>query len=494
MDDNICLMCSFGGSTCVMRTDLYTSFVDVQRFVLAKWRSLRLGRFDLFYSLFGHTKIMLENDEDLKNMFCIGSRYGILQFDIEVVNNCDMDLDNHCMENSRSLVGQEFDGRETDLLLSYCFHKEKTLLSASWVNLIKKVGQCFKDGVVEFRESLRKYSVEIGFDYDYVRNEPGRVTAECKMKERRGCMWQVHARMERSNGCFYIRELNNVHTCGAALRTTKHKRMGSNIVSSEFVEVLRGKPLISPIEVRRDFKTKYGLDISYSNVWMGIEKARTSLYGDNSESFEQLRWFIEEATRTNPGSIFVLDVDEDSNQFKRFFASFSACINGFKYCRPMLFVDGTFLKSRYKGQLLAATAKDGNQGLFPLAFAVVDSESKENWRWFFKNLLEVVGDERQITFISDRNNGLKSALSKVFPNAYHAYCLHHLKINLRDNVRGHKSFKDRMVFLFRECAYAPTEYKFQEKLSDLLEEGKEQVEYFLNDCPFQCWSNVYFEG
>jgi len=130
------------------------------------------------------------------------------------------------------------------------------------------------------------------------------------------------------------------------------------------VEVVRDKPLLSAVEVRRDFKRKYGLDISYTNAWMGIEKARNCLYGDNFESFDQLRWFIEESRRTNPGSKFVLDMDECSNRFKRFFASFYACIHGFTYCRPMLFVDGTFLKSRYKGQLLAATAKDGNQGMF----------------------------------------------------------------------------------------------------------------------------------
>ena len=42
--------------------------------------------------------------------------------------------------------------------------------------------------------------------------------------------------------------------------------------------------------------------------------------------------------------------------------SFKACIEGFNYCRPLLFVDGTFLKGRYKGNILSATAKDGNQG------------------------------------------------------------------------------------------------------------------------------------
>ncbi|KAK9292908.1 hypothetical protein L1049_020889 [Liquidambar formosana] len=90
---------------------------------------------------------------------------------------------------------------------------------------------------------------------------------------------------------------------------------------------------------------------------MGIEKAQTCLYGDNSKSFDQLRWFIEESMRTNLASKLVLDMDECSNQFKRFFASFYACIYGFTYCRPMLFVNGTFLKSHRYGEMCSNVAE-----------------------------------------------------------------------------------------------------------------------------------------
>ncbi|XP_028075654.1 uncharacterized protein LOC114277899 [Camellia sinensis] len=63
----------------------------------------------------------------------------------------------------------------------------------------------------------------------------------------------------------------------------------------------------------------------------------------------------------NPGSVFELDVDESSGCFRRLFVAFHGCLNGFQFCHPLLFVDSTFLKGRYKGHLLAATSKDGNQ-------------------------------------------------------------------------------------------------------------------------------------
>ena len=78
-------------------------------------------------------------------------------------------------------------------------------------------------------------------------------------------------------------------------------------------------------------------------------------------SFDQLRLDFDEALKNNPGNRFELDF-EDNKRFKRVFVAFHACIAGFKNCRSLLFLDGTFLKGRYKGVMLAATGKDGNEG------------------------------------------------------------------------------------------------------------------------------------
>ncbi|KAL7239802.1 hypothetical protein ACSBR2_005638 [Camellia fascicularis] len=96
----------------------------------------------------------------------------------------------------------------------------------------------------------------------------------------------------------------------------------------------------------------------------GVDKARGGLFGDFATSFDQLRWYLETAMRTNPGSVFELDVDESSGYFRRLFVAFHGCLYDFQFCRPLLFVDGAFLKGHYKGHLLAVTSKDGNQNCF----------------------------------------------------------------------------------------------------------------------------------
>lgn len=57
------------------------------------------------------------------------------------------------------------------------------------------------------------------------------------------------------------------------------------------------------------------------------------------------------------------------------FVAFGASINGYQFMRKVVVADGTHLKGKYAGCLLAASAQDGNYQIFPLAFAIVDSEN-----------------------------------------------------------------------------------------------------------------------
>ena len=48
--------------------------------------------------------------------------------------------------------------------------------------------------------------------------------------------------------------------------------------------------------------------------------------------------------------------------------------------------DVTVKYGKYKGTLLMAVAQDGNNNIFPVAFALVEGETGGAWRVFLKNL------------------------------------------------------------------------------------------------------------
>jgi hypothetical protein len=74
-------------------------------------------------------------------------------------------------------------------------------------------------------------------------------------------------------------------------------------------------------------------------------------------------------------------------------------------------VDGCFIKLTTGQQILAATGRDGNNNIFPIAFGVVDKEDHASWMWFLTQLKYCIGDSGKhgnYTFISDRQKVLCS--------------------------------------------------------------------------------------
>ncbi|XP_023636066.1 uncharacterized protein LOC111829983 [Capsella rubella] len=143
--------------------------------------------------------------------------------------------------------------------------------------------------------------------------------------------------------------------------------------------------------------------------------------------------------RANPGTLTRLEVD-DNNRFKSVFIAFGASIDGFPFMRKVIVVDGTFLKGKYLGTLLIATTQDGNYNIFPLVFAVVDTEKDDSCEWFFRQLSCVIPDDEGPAIIFDRHKSIGKAIGKVYLLASRGICTYHLHKNILLKFRGNDTF------------------------------------------------------
>lgn len=87
--------------------------------------------------------------------------------------------------------------------------------------------------------------------------------------------------------------------------------------------------------------------------------------------------------------------------------------------KKVIGIDGTFLKGPFKGVLSVAMTQYGNMKCYPIVWGIVDSENKEAWSWFLTRLKEVVGDNEELVFVSDRAHNIKNVVTTFYEKVHH---------------------------------------------------------------------------
>ncbi|XP_075087597.1 uncharacterized protein LOC142169608 [Nicotiana tabacum] len=114
-------------------------------------------------------------------------------------------------------------------------------------------------------------------------------------------------------------------------------------------------------------------------AWRAKKKAMQFLRGHHAESYSPLPSYLYILEKTYPGSVVKLQKTVDEC-FLYALVALNISIRGWEYCRPIVIVDGTFLKSAYRGTMLTASTRDATCSILPLAYAIVDSENDAYWR------------------------------------------------------------------------------------------------------------------
>ncbi|GJU13545.1 retrotransposon-related protein [Tanacetum coccineum] len=153
-------------------------------------------------------------------------------------------------------------------------------------------------------------------------------------------------------------------------------------------------------------------------------------------------------------------------------------------------LDGAFMKGPFLGQVLAVVRLDSNNGIYPLAYALVEAESKSSWCWF----LQCLGNDIDLhpnsnfTFINNRKKGIISAIKTVFPSAEHKYFLRHTHENMKQGWCG-QAYKDLLW-----SSASSTSVKEFEKCMLELKMMNPKAHEWLNKIPPEHWARSYFSG
>ncbi|MCL7049536.1 hypothetical protein MKW94_010624 [Papaver nudicaule] len=167
-----------------------------------------------------------------------------------------------------------------------------------------------------------------------------------------------------------------------------------------------------PSAIQSRMQRKYKVKISYRTAWHARHICLEKFFGSFEDSYRWVPELCRQIMETNPGSIATWSKEGVQEQFNGLFVMYKASLDGFlNGCRLVIGLDGTFLKGKYGGMVLAAMGLDNNNGIFPIAIYICRNECKETWNNFLSILAPYVTQkENPITFISDQQKGRKFLL------------------------------------------------------------------------------------
>ncbi|XP_024029591.1 uncharacterized protein LOC112094003 [Morus notabilis] len=285
------------------------------------------------------------------------------------------------------------------------------------------------------------------FEFKSERSNNSFYVLVCKNKN---CTWKMRVAKVSNGNVWAVKKYVKEHTCSLDVVSVEHRQANSRVVS----EFLKGDfnielaDRLRPNDLRFIMHGKHGVEISYYKAQMACRYALASMRGSAVESYASIPFLCNVFKEKNPGSVISYELDNDG-RFKYFFVCLGASINGWRHYKPVISVDGTFLKNEFSGTLLLYAVLDADNHIFPLGFAIVDSETDSSWEWFFERLKEAIGTREELVIVYDRKSSILKAVDKVFSDASHGFCMQHLLRNLNSNFKG-----VHVVAIFYRCAKA----------------------------------------
>lgn len=226
---------------------------------------------------------------------------------------------------------------------------------------------------------------------------------------------------------FHIKTFKPKHECG--MRFQNHL-VTSSYIATKHQQRMSDDTKWSIPAMQKELRRELKVDLSKHKLYRAKRNASDNISSDIIIQYTRLRDYCVTVQKYNPNIKIFLVTQK------------AGFVSG---CRPIIGLDGCFLKGSYGRQVLVAVGKDRNENMFPIAMAVVEAENLDSWTWFLKSLIDDIGDGGDMgwIFTSDRQKRLEAAFEIVVPTAKIRHYVRHMYDNFKKLFRG-KLLKDGM--------------------------------------------------
>ncbi|XP_058746584.1 uncharacterized protein LOC131619513 [Vicia villosa] len=257
----------------------------------------------------------------------------------------------------------------------------------------------------ECMRAIKKFHMLNSVDFKVDQTNVERYKIKCTNTK---CLFKLTASYRLRSDSWVIGKISQPHTCINSSRSQDHRKLSYDLICQEILPLINNDPSL-----------KVRTIISHITKVYNYTQAIEQVYGNWEESYKELPRYLNALCTYAPGTVYEMEtfpayapngtLVSGNGIFRRLFWAFQPCIRGFAFCKPIIQIDGTWLYGKYKGTLLMAVAQDGNNNVFPIAFALVEGETGGGWSFFLKNLRTHVAPQAGLCLISNRHASIVSA-------------------------------------------------------------------------------------
>ena len=226
----------------------------------------------------------------------------------------------------------------------------------------------------------------------------------------KGCPFKVYGSWDSKKATFLVKTVNSEHNCVRNME--RNKQLTTGWMAEQLLEVFKNKPHWPAKEIIECIRVAYKVNVTKGFAYKVKYKAHKLLHGTMKQHYRRVGDYIQALKARCEGNDVVLVTESKRSHKQPVFQRLYVCFEGVKLgwlegCRRVLAVDSCFLKIFLGGQLMCAVGRDGNDQMYPVAWAVVEGENNLSWCWFFDQLrqslfletgegLVIISDEHQV--------------------------------------------------------------------------------------------------
>nr|KAJ0213488.1 hypothetical protein LSAT_V11C400185940 [Lactuca sativa] len=331
-----------------------------------------------------------------------------------------------------------------------------------WKQMKHVVGECY-GSPSQLRFALTNYAVANGYQLWFIKSDRHRVIAIVYVA------WKYNERT------FQIKPICDIYLC--ARNFNFGTLVSCNWLAKHYLKDIIMKPDMTLTEMKEYVLRMFSVNVSKGQCHRARTKAREMIKGKLEEHYAKVWDYAAEILMSNPGSTCKVGVDSNASGLK-YFKRFYVCLKVFKDdwnrgCRRVIGLDGCFLKDNH---------------VYPIAWAVIDVENKDNWTWFIELLVVDLDLDygRGLVVISDQHKGLLQVVTELLPYVKHRQCAKHIYANFRKKYIGLE-----LKNLFWEVTKSIVEGDFIETMKKIKHITPSGYEWLMSNKPHS-WCRAFF--